>query len=47
MHNFKKALTKRTKYTFNLFSLKKMNKKNIKKFFDIKKNDLFYNTMIQ
>ena len=45
--NFEKALTERTKSAFNIFSFKKINKKNIKELFDIKKDDLFYNIVTQ
>ena len=44
--NFEKTLTKRTKNTFNIFYFKKIDEKNIKEFFHVEKNNLFYNVMI-
>ena len=46
-YDFKKALTERKKSVFNIFSFKKIDEKNIEKFFDVKKDDLFYNVVIQ
>ena len=43
--DFEKALTERTKSTFNTFFFKKIDEKNIEKFFDIEKDNLFYNVI--
>ena len=43
--DFEKTLIKRTKSAFNTFFFKKINEKNVKKFFDVEKNDLFYNVV--
>ena len=45
--DFEKALTERTKNAFNTFFFKKIDEKNVEKFFDVEKNDLFYNIVIQ
>ena len=45
--DFEKTLTKRTKNAFNTLFLKKINKENVEKLFNIEKNDLFYNAVIQ
>ena len=45
--DFERTLTECTKSTFNMFSFKKIDEKNVKKLFDIDKNDLFYNIMTQ
>ena len=45
--NFEKALTKRLKNVVNTFIVRKIDEKNTEDFFNIKKNDLFYNAVIQ
>ena len=45
--DFEKALTERTKSVFDTFFFKKMDEENVKEFFDVEKNDLFYNVMTQ
>ena len=45
--DFEKALTERTKNVFDILSHKKIDEKNVEEFFDVEKNDLFYNVMIQ
>ena len=45
--DFEKALTERTKSAFDTFSFKKIDEKNIEEFFDVEKDDLFYNVMTQ
>ena len=45
--DFEKALTERTKSAFNTFFFKKINEKNVKKLFDVEKDDLFYNVVTQ
>ena len=46
-HDFKKALTERTKNASNTFSFKKIDEENIEEFFNVEKNDLFYNVVTQ
>ena len=43
IRDFEKALIERTKSAFDIFSFKKIDEKNIKEFFDVEKDDLFYN----
>ena len=43
--NFERALTEHMKSVFNIFSFKKIDEKNVEEFFDIEKDDLFYNVM--
>ena len=45
--DFERTLTEHTKSTFNTFSFKEIDEKNIKEFFDVEKNDMFYNVVIQ
>ena len=45
--DFEKALTERTKNAFDTFSFKKIDEENVEEFFDVKKNDLFYNVVTQ
>ena len=45
--DFEKALTERMKSAFDIFSFKKIDKENVEKLFDVEKNDLFYNVVIQ
>ena len=45
--DFKKALTERTKNAFNTFFFKKIDEKNVEELFDVEKNNLFYNIVIQ
>ena len=45
--NFEKTLTECTKNTFNIFFFKKIDKENVEEFFNVKKDDLFYNIMTQ
>ena len=45
--DFKKTLTERTKNAFDIFSLKKINEKNVEELFDVEKDDLLYNVMTQ
>ena len=45
--DFEKTLTKRTKNAFDTFFFKEIDEKNVEEFFDVKKNDLFYNVVIQ
>ena len=45
--DFERALTERTKSVFNTFSFKEINEENVKKLFDVEKDDLFYNVMTQ
>ena len=47
MHDFEKALTKRTKSVFDTLSFKKIEEKNVEKLFDVEKDNLFYNIIIQ
>ena len=44
--DFERTLRKRTKSVFDTLSFKKIDEKNVEEFFDIKKNDLFYNVVI-
>ena len=43
MRDFEKALTEYTKSIFDTLFFKKINEKNVKEFFNVEKNDLFYN----
>ena len=45
--DFNKALTERTKNVFDTFLFKKIDEENVEKFFDVQKNDLFYNVVTQ
>ena len=45
--DFERTLTKRTKNTFDTLLFKKINKKNVEEFFDVEKDDLFYNVVTQ
>ena len=44
---FEKALTERTKNAFDTLSFKKIDEENVEEFFDVEKDDLFYNVVIQ
>ena len=43
--DFEKALTKRTKSVLDTLFFKKIDKKNVKEFFDVKKDNLLYNAV--
>ena len=43
--DFERTLKKRTKNAFDTFFFKKIDEKNVEKFFDVEKNDLFYNAV--
>ena len=43
--DFEKTLTKRTKNVFDTFLFKKIDEKNVKKLFNVEKNDLFHNAV--
>ena len=45
--DFKRALTERTKSTFDTFSFKEIDEENVEELFDVEKNDLFYNVVTQ
>ena len=45
--DFEKTLTERTKSAFDTLFYKKIDKKNVEEFFDVEKNDLFYNVVTQ
>ena len=45
--NVKRAQTQREKNIIKILFFEKIDEKNIKKFFDIEKNNLFYNAIIQ
>ena len=45
--DFERTLTKDIKNAFDTFSFKKVDEKNIEEFFDVEKNDLFYNIVTQ
>ena len=47
MRGFEKALTERTKSAFDTLFFKKIDEKNVEEFFDVEKNDLSYNVVIQ
>ena len=47
MRDFEKTLTERTKNAFNILFFKEINEKNVEKLFDVEKNNLFYNIVIQ
>ena len=44
--DFERTLTKCTKNIFDTLFLKKIDKRNVEKLFDIEENDLFYNFVI-
>ena len=43
--DFEKTLTKRTNDILNTFFFEKIDEENIKEFFNVEKNDLFYNAV--
>ena len=45
--DFERALTERTKSAFDMLSFKEIDEENVKKIFDIEKDDLFYNVVTQ
>ena len=45
--DFEKTLTERTKNASDMFLFKEIDKKNVKEFFDVEKNNLFYNVVTQ
>ena len=45
--DFEKALTERTKNVFDTLFFKKIDKENVEEFFDVEKNNLFYNVVTQ
>ena len=45
--DFERTLTERTKSAFNTLSFKEIDEKNVEKFFDVEKDDLFYNVVTQ
>ena len=45
--DFERTLTERTKSVFNTLFFKKIDEKNVEEFFDVEKNNLFYNVMTQ
>ena len=45
--DFEKTLIERTKSVSDMLSFKKIDEKNVEKFFDVEKNDLFYNAVTQ
>ena len=45
--DFERTLTERTESVLDTFLFKEIDEKNIKKFFDVEKNNLFYNIVIQ
>ena len=45
--DFERTLTERTKSAFNTFFFKEIDEENVEKFFDVEKNDLFYNVVTQ
>ena len=45
--DFERALTECTKNAFDIFFFKKIDEKNVKEFFDVEKDDLFYNVVTQ
>ena len=45
--DFEKTLTERTKSAFDTLFFKKIDEKNIEEFFDVEKDDLLYNIVIQ
>ena len=47
MRDFKRTLTERTKSAFDTLFFKKINEENVKEFFDVEKDDLFYNVVTQ
>ena len=46
-YDFKRTLTKRTKNVFNTLFFKEIDEKNVEEFFDVEKNNLFYNVVTQ
>ena len=45
--DFGRTLAKRTKSVFNTLFFKKIDEEDVEKFFDVEKNDLFYNVVTQ
>ena len=45
--DFKRTLTERTKSASDMLFFKEIEKKNVEKFFNVEKNDLFYNIVTQ
>ena len=45
--DFERALTKRTKNALDMFLFIKIDEKNVEELFDVEKDDLFYNVVIQ
>ena len=45
--NFEKTLIERTKSAFDTFLFKEIDEKNVEEFFDVEKDDLFYNVVTQ
>ena len=45
--DFERTLTERTKSAFDTLFFKKINEENVEKFFDVEKDDLFYNVVTQ
>ena len=45
--DFERTLTERTKSVFDTLFLKKIDEENVEEFFDVEKNDLFYNIVTQ
>ena len=45
--DFERTLTERTKSVFDTLFFKKIDEKNVEELFDVEKNDLFYNVVIQ
>ena len=43
--DFERTLTERTKNIFNTFFFKEIDEENVEKFFNVEKDDLFYNTV--
>ena len=43
--DFERTLTERTKSAFDTLFFKKINEENVEEFFDVEKDDLFYNVM--
>ena len=45
--DFEKTLTERTKSVFDTFLFRKIDEENVEEFFDVEKDDLFYNVVTQ
>ena len=45
--DFERTLTERTKNAFDMFLFKKIDEEDVEELFDVEKNDLFYNVVIQ